>query len=317
MMYPTARKGIEETNRALLEKLHAKATGPLTAADAASLLGLDLARTRRLLAYLAGRGWLSRVRHGLYTTVPLGATSPSEWRGDPWVVAATAFAPCYIGGFSACEHWGLTDQIFRDIVIITGAAQRETSVTIQDTVFRLKFQSQKKHFGTRPVWRGQTKVSVSDASRTVVDILDNPRLGGGIRHVGEVVASYFDGEHRDDYRLFDYAMRVGMRAVFKRLGFIVETMRIDAPSVVERCLSALSSGVSSLDPSISTKGHITKRWNLRVNVALNPREEMRDHYTDSRWRPQPSQAARCAGLSDIPGAQSSRLFSPGPAVPTP
>lgn len=273
MTYPATRKGIDEANRALLEELHARATGPLTAADAASLLGLDLARTRRLLAYLAGRGWLSRVRHGLYTTVPLGAAYPSEWREDPWVVAATAFAPCYIGGFSACEHWGLTDQIFRDIVIITGAAQRETSVTIQDTVFRLKFLPEEKHFGIRPVWRGQTKVSVSDASRTVVDILDDPRLGGGIRHVAEVVTAYFDGEHLDDNRLFDYAMRLGNRAVFKRLGFIVETMGIDAPSVVARCLSALSSGVSSLDPSISIKGHITKRWNLRVNVALNPRGE--------------------------------------------
>jgi predicted transcriptional regulator of viral defense system len=103
------RQGIDQGNRDLLERLHRGLKGPFTPAEAAKILKLDLRRTWRFLSYLSSRGWLSRVRSGLYSTVPLsGRIRPSEWREDPWVVARSVFSPCYVGGFSACEHWSLT-----------------------------------------------------------------------------------------------------------------------------------------------------------------------------------------------------------------
>ena len=64
--------GLEGPNRALLGQLHRGTSGPFKVAEAAEVLKLPRERARRLLAYLAGRGWLSRVSHGVYTTVPLG-----------------------------------------------------------------------------------------------------------------------------------------------------------------------------------------------------------------------------------------------------
>lgn len=266
----TPRSGIAQTNRALLEELHRRTTGPFTAAEAAGLLSLDLDHTRRLLAYLASRGWLSRIRRGLYTTVPLGAAAPSDWREDPWVVAATSFAPCYIGGWSAAEHWGLTEQLFREVVVITASPIRERTVTVQGTLLHLKFLRESGHFGTRPVWRGQTKIAVSDPSRTLIDVLDDPGLGGGIRHVAEMLGHYFESEHREDDRLLDYAERLGNRTVFKRLGFLVETLSLPAPQLAQASHDRQSSGLTALDPTVAQPGHIVKRWNLRVNVALKP-----------------------------------------------
>ena len=62
------------------------------------MLELSPEKARQLLAYLARRGWLSRVRQGLYIPVPLDARRSGEWREDPWVVAERTFSPCYIGG---------------------------------------------------------------------------------------------------------------------------------------------------------------------------------------------------------------------------
>ena len=267
-----ARGGISEPKRALLEKLHIEVPGPFTTARAAEVLGMPPEPTRALLGYLTSRGWLSRIRRGLYTTVPLGAASPSEWREDPWLVAASTFSPCYMGGWSACEHWDLTEQLFREVVVITGTPLRTTHRTVQGTPFRLKFVDKAKHFGTRPVWRGQTKVQVSDPSRTVVDILDDPRLGGGIRQVAEVVEAYFGGDLRNDEQLIDYARRLGNRTVFKRLGYLVETLCISAPNLIARCRAMQSSGLTLLDPAVRQTGRIVKRWNLRVNVAIQRAE---------------------------------------------
>jgi len=49
---------------------------PFTASEASKVLELSQERTRRLLGYWAKKGWLSRVRKGLYITVPLGTLNP-------------------------------------------------------------------------------------------------------------------------------------------------------------------------------------------------------------------------------------------------
>jgi predicted transcriptional regulator of viral defense system len=98
-------------------------------------------------------------------------------------------------------------------------------------------------------------------------MLDTPMLGGGIRHVGDIVSAYFGSEHRDETRLVQYAERLGNRTVFKRLGFLIERFGIEAPRLLEQCRQRLSRGLSSLDPDVRERGKIVKRWNLRINVG--------------------------------------------------
>lgn len=275
-MYHNSKRllgGISEGNRRLLAILHQRMTGPFSAPDAANFLSLDVPRTRRFLAYLASRGWLARVRRGWYLTVPLDADKPAEWREDPWVVAAKTFSECYVGGWSACEHWGLTEQIFREIVVFTTRRVRYRKQEIQSTPFRLIVIPLKKLFGVKIVWRGRTRVQVSDPTRTVIDILDTPPLGGGLRHVAEVLEAYFVGDHRSDKLLVAYGDKLGNHAVFKRLGYLIETLGIQAPDLVARCIERKSPGLTLLDPSVAEKGKILRRWNLRVNIRFEaPRQ---------------------------------------------
>ncbi|MBI4728895.1 MAG: type IV toxin-antitoxin system AbiEi family antitoxin domain-containing protein [Acidobacteria bacterium] len=238
--------------------------------DAAGLLGLDEPHTRRLLAYLARRGWLARVRRGLYTPVPLDANVPGQWSEDPWLAATVAFAPCYIGGWSALEHWGLTEQLFRTLLVFTTRRLRHRTQALQAASVRLKVVRPDKLFGTVAVWRHQTRVAVSDASRTIIDALDDPSVGGGMRHVATAVAEYFGSEeHRNDALLVEYGDRVGNRAVFKRLGYLLESLKVLAPDLLAECRKRRSAGLSVFDPGVEGKGRIVKRWGLRVNVDLS------------------------------------------------
>ena len=90
----------------LLEELHRRAHGAFDVADVARILGIDHNEAGQLLVYLARRGWLSRVRRGLYVAVPLDARRSGEWIEDPWVVAERLFSPCYVGGWGACASTG-------------------------------------------------------------------------------------------------------------------------------------------------------------------------------------------------------------------
>ena len=261
-------KGLGAENRARLAALHRALPGPFTADDAAAALGVPRGEAARIAGYLASRGWLSRVRRGLFTVVPLEADVPEAWRADPWLVAALVFAPCYVGGWSACEHWSLTEQLFRSVLVVSAEPQRRTHVIVQGTEFRVVTRKPETLFGTRTVWRGRERVEVSDPTRTIVDVLDDPSIGGGMRNVADVVGTYVSGEYRDDDLFVSYADRLGNRTVFKRLGFLLETLDIDAPDLIETCLSRRSAGVAKLDPSIRSSGRITKRWGLRINAQI-------------------------------------------------
>ncbi len=85
-------EGINLENRALLEQLHRDLPGAFDVGHAPAAFASEADRARNLLAYLARRGWLSRVRRGLYVPVPLDSRRPGEWTEDSWVVADRAFA---------------------------------------------------------------------------------------------------------------------------------------------------------------------------------------------------------------------------------
>ena len=259
--------GISGRNRQVLTALSRAFPGPFDAAQAASVLEIDTARARRLLAGLADGGWLARVRRGWYILVPLEASEPMEWREDPWILAATLFAPGYLGGWSAAEHWGLTDQIFRSIYVIVGRTIRPRHQNVQGTDFIIRTVPEGSLFGTRRVWRRQVPVNVSDPHRTVIDVLDIPASGGGALHVSEVLETYFESEYVDLARLLEYGDRLGRGTVFKRLGYLVERGGMADADFVEVCRSRITAGISRIEPDRPSTGPIVSRWNLRVNVA--------------------------------------------------
>jgi predicted transcriptional regulator of viral defense system len=260
--------GIEAGTRVLLEALHRAGPGPYDAAAAASLWGLAREPAGRRLRMLAERGWLSRARHGLYWPVPLDAGDPVGWTDDPWLLAARLYPTGYIGGWSACEHWGLTDQVFRDLLVFTPDRSAPRRVLSGVTPIRARVVRADKIFGTRTAWRRSTPVRVSDPTRTIVDLLDDPATGGGIRHVAEVLVAYFASEHADESLLATYVERLGNRTAFKRLGHLAETLGIGSAGLADACRSRISRGVSLLDPGADARGPVVTRWNLRINVEI-------------------------------------------------
>lgn len=260
--------GLSSENRQYVERLHRAFSAPFTAKEAAEALNIDLGRARRLVRYLADRGWLDRVRRGLYLPVPLDAHRSGEAHQDSWVVAKAVFEPAYIAGWSAAEHWHLTEQIFRDVLVVTGRRPRDRTPTIGGTTFILHYLDPSEHFGLVPVWRNSQRIDVTDASRTVIDMLARPTWGGGIRHVSEIVEEYFYGEHRDEALLVKYGDRLGIGALFKRLGYLIDELGIDAPDLVEHCLARRTAGVNDLDPSAESRGPTVSRWGIRANVRV-------------------------------------------------
>ncbi len=261
--------GIDEKNRKLLDSLNRSGKNIFSVKEAAKIMELSVKDARLYLAYLARRGWLSRVKPGLYMCVPLGTINPQEYKENPWIVASRIFASCYIGGWSAAEHWDLTDQIFKSIFVFTSRIFRKKEVNVQGTGFVLKLV-RKENFGhIKGVWVENTKIQISDPTQTIVDILNDPSAGGGMRHTVEIVENYFVSEHCNKEDLLKYISENKNRTVYKRLGFILEAINIQAPEVIGVCKKNISAGYSVFDPTVKARGTFNRKWNLRVNVEIS------------------------------------------------
>lgn len=230
--------------------------------DARSALDISRNQAAKQLSRWMKQGWFRRVGRGVYLPVPIELLGSSLVLDDPWILVPGLFDPAYIGGRSAAEYWDLTEQIFNDIVVLTGRPVREKSKRLQSIRFSLKHIKEGEIFGTRSIWRGRSRILVSDIHRTMVDILDDPALGGGIQHVSDCLWNYLTSRNRNDATLIRYASRLGNGAVFKRLGFLAER-HPDGATLVEPCRERLTKGHAKLDPALESPRLIT-RWKLRV-----------------------------------------------------
>jgi predicted transcriptional regulator of viral defense system len=235
------------------------------------VLGIDARVAARKLAHWAEKGWLRRVRRGLYIPVPVEAERPESWSQDALLVAEVVWSPCYFTGWTAASHWNLTEQIFRTTVLKTSQRVRQSHARLLDSEYLVVHtNTDAMAWGLESVWQEETRLRIADPARTVIDIFDTPRLGGGIRHSAEILATYLD-EH-DPGRLVEYGDRLGNRAVFKRLGYLLEVLGRDEPELTAACRTRLSAGIALLDPSGPRAGHRVTTWGIRENVRVVPEQ---------------------------------------------
>jgi len=246
-------------------------SGPVvTVSDAADVLKLSSAKAAQLLARWHRQGWLKRLRRGIYAPVPLESTPADSTLSRPWILVPVLFDPAYVGGWSAAEHWHLTEQIFRDTCVFTARDLRRRRISVEGTTFVLK---QTTHFfGLIALWEGKAKIPISDPSRTLIDMLADPSAGGGIRHVESCLKNYLASSEGNPRQLIEYALKRKNGAVYKRLGFLLERSNNIAPEILNACRGNMTMGNAALDPSLPRERMIT-RWRLWVPVSWAEEEK--------------------------------------------
>jgi predicted transcriptional regulator of viral defense system len=222
------------------------------------------------LARFARQGWLARVRRGLYYPIPLEALSADQTTAeDPWVIAEKIFHPCYIAGWTAAEHWGLTEQLFRSTFVATAAHIRTSRQILFGVEFRLARVSPTRVENLSSVWRGPTRVSISSPERTVVDALRTPSWIGGMRHLAEVLARFHEEVGDSEMKLIATLSGYGNGAAAKRLGYLEERLLTPTTRFIDQLEGMKSKGLVKLDPAVRDRGRIDSRWGVWANVDLS------------------------------------------------
>lgn len=253
----------------LLSRISRASNGDfITVERAADSLGLSSRDASIRLSRLTKRGWLRRAKRGLYYILPLEATrTEGGLASDPWILAMNLFSPCFIGGWSAAEHWELTEQLFQSTFVVTSSNERSSKQEILGTKFRVVRVEESRIKNSIEVWRGNQKVSMSDPEQTIVDGCFDPSWVGGFRHLAEMLEMYLSEDRRNIEKLVEEALARNKGAILKRLGFLMDRL-IPDNSVVEKLKHNISSGLIKLDPSVKHKGKSNNRWGVWVNVSF-------------------------------------------------
>jgi len=257
--------GISGSARADLTALLGRGRRLLGVDDVVAVLGDKPQDAAKKLSRWTALGWLRRVRRGLYIPVPLEAEDPRRWSEDALYIADAVWSPCYFTGWTAANHWGLTEQVFRTIVVRTAQRVRASRQQLLEHDYLVAHVPATAIWGVSIVWRNERRIQIADRARTVIDVLADPSIGGGIRHVADILRSYFDEEK--GRKLIDCGDRLGNRVVFKRLGYLTERLGGN-PTLIDACRERMASGYPLLDPAAPRRGRHDAKWGLRINVEL-------------------------------------------------
>lgn len=217
---------------------------------------------RKILQNLTKRNWLQRIEKGKYLIVPSSAGTDGHYAENELVVAAHLIAPYYISYWTALYHYSLTEQPVRTIFVAT--TQHRRSLTLNGITYRFITLTRRKFFGHTRVWIDDQAVEIADQTKVLVDGLDHPELCGGIV---EVAKGLWHSRNEINWKKMEtYAGRMGNRAIFKRLGYLLEIFDLGNANLRKRLKKKLSAGYVVLDPLSPRQGIHTARWGLIINI---------------------------------------------------
>lgn len=250
----------------LLTGLHELGRMIFSLSDVEKVTGLSRKSARNFVAKVVSRGLATRLKPGLFILVPFELGREREYAGNPYVVAREIAGgkEYYLSYASAMDLHGMITQ--PRLVVYTSTTKPIRPHTILGTEFRFVRCKPQHLFGLIDHWVDKTeKVRVSDLERTVIDGLKHPEYCGGF---SEVAKGFW--MRRDDFQpklLVDYALQLGVGAVIRRLGFLLEVCEVQAPDEIARLRSKLTATYHVLDPVLPHGGKFFSRWRLRLNVS--------------------------------------------------
>ena len=249
----------------LVTELHERGKTLFSNADVEAIAELGSKSARNFVASLVHRGVAARLKPGLFILVPFELGREREYLGNPLVVARELAGDddYYVSHASAMDvHQMLTQP---QLVVYATTPRAIRPRTVLGTEFRFVRSKPDHVFGVAEHWATKTeKVRVSDLERTVLDGLKQSEYCGGFSEVAK--GFWMRRDDIDAGRLVDYALRLDVGAVLRRLGFLLDLFNVDAPHELDRLRQRLTTSYAVLDPMLPVEGKFLARWRLRLNV---------------------------------------------------
>jgi len=212
-------------------------------------------------------GNLLRVRRGVYAVVPRGQT-PDSLVVDPYVLATNSTPDAVVAYHGALQFHGKAHSLTRRVPLLTATTARAfdfrgtefVPVPVPPPLRTLPDRGG----GVVEKTRDSASVKVTTLERTLVDVLDAPRHGGGWEEIWRSLESV---EFFGLDAVIEYAFKLASAVTVAKVGFYLEQHR-EALMVEEQHLQRLRERAPKrpmyLERGKREPGKLLSRWNLVV-----------------------------------------------------
>lgn len=248
----------------------------ITLADLREKLGASEGYARLLAHRLVKKGWLERLRPGLFLLAPAKRGREGVADTHPLTAGALLVDPYFFSFGTACTHHGLTEQAFAEVYLACQERRRPETIRGKRNVFVYVLEQRFFGFqGTNVL--GQT-VHMATVERALLDAIDRPRYAGGIGEVSRIAAR---AAPRVSWEaLIDLLRKWRSSALVQRMGYFIDLRGVAVPDEVRASLLELVLPNSKIQLGSrrrwGTTGKLVRPWNVVENVprdVLMPKEE--------------------------------------------
>ena len=214
--------------------------------DVKLLLGVNRTKSYNIIKALKKKKAIEAVKAGLYAfhgTNELIIGSYLNW-------------PSYLSFWSALSYYGFTDQLPKTMFYATTRYKKQIKGYKYITI------SKKRFFGYTKVGN----IMIAEKEKAIIDSLLFPKYSGGTREVASCIKKSI--RELDKNKLIDYALKVESKSALRRLGFVMELIGFKGKRL-DRIAKRIGKGYELLDPSLSRKNNLNKKWFLDINDDIN------------------------------------------------
>lgn len=271
--------------------LEGRGQSTVTLPELRQAVGASDAYARYLAHRLVAKGWLARLRPGLYQLVPASRGREGAADTDPLAAGAVLAEPYFFSFGTACAHHGLTGHAFAQVYVACQARRRPE--TIRGTRYVFVQLPAERFFGFGSVSVRGVPVQMATQERALLDAIDRPRHAGGIVEVSGMVGR---AAARISWKnLLELARRWHSSAFVQRLGYLLDLNGAEMPARTRSALLELVQPRSKIllgsRARWGTTGKLVAPWNVVENISpdllLSPTKTGPYHRTRHQRSPTP------------------------------
>jgi len=259
-------RSLSQNEAKIILDLEWRSQATVTLAELREALGASASYARFFAHKLVQKGWLERLRPGLFRLVPAARGREGVADANPLAAGAVLVSPYFFSFGTACTHHGLTEQVFAEVYV--ACQERRRPVLVRGKRYVFVEVPRERFFGfTEQTVLGEP-VQMATLERALLDALDRPQHSGGLSEVSRIVSR---AASRISWpALLDLALRWQAAAVLQRLGCLLDLHRADLPAHARSELVKLTRDASKIQLGPRAKwgyaGKLVQPWNVVENV---------------------------------------------------
>lgn len=238
----------------------------VTLAELRQALGASESYARYLAHRLVKKGWLERLRPGLFQLVPADRGREGVADTNPLAAGAVLVAPYFFSFGTACTHYGLTEQVFAEVYLVCQERRRPESIRGKRYVFL--YVPEQRFFGFEEITVLGQAVQMATVERALLDAIERPQYAGGIGEISRIAARAVTKISWD--ALLELLRKWGSSALVQRLGYLLDLHQVEVPADARSNMLELLRPQSKIQlgsrRNWGTAGKLVRPWNVVANV---------------------------------------------------